>query len=492
MGQNAHIQKDTHSSSPQVIAISSGKGGVGKSSITVNLAISLAKRGSRVCVLDADTGLANVNILLGLTPKFSLEHVLFAAKPIEEVMLDGPHGLKIVPGANGISECVTLHPRQQLRLTRELARIENNFDFLLVDTAAGIATTTLDFVSASHHALIVITPEPTSLTDAFSLIKLLKRRPGKIYYHVVVNMCAGSSEAKQVFHRFFSAVNKYVGVDLHYLGFVPLDESMRAAVTLQSPVAMFQDSDPSCQSFIRLAKNLEVSAKEIPSSDSFSSYWHRQFRNKYNGDKARGKSSSEEHKSDKKMQSGDVLEELKSQMMLVIEQGAADTNELESFFKDSIVAFNAKYDELPLDVTTLIDMLKETATFEDPLLKNIAEQVKPWFDQSFPLVEELMSNTGQNTASMNGRSISPTNDECRKIVTEVVLDRNGDQPTVSEKTEAKQVMKSADEDVSGKSPDYKVHQFDCTRFGSQEKLVQLLQRQNASDKSLDELLKIIL
>ncbi|HUH38338.1 MAG TPA: P-loop NTPase, partial [Spongiibacteraceae bacterium] len=107
----------------RVIAITSGKGGVGKSSIAVNLAISLAKTGSRVCMLDADTGLANVNILLGLTPEYSLEHVLFGAKAIEDVFIEAPYGVQVIPGANGIAECVDLHPRQQLRLTRELARI---------------------------------------------------------------------------------------------------------------------------------------------------------------------------------------------------------------------------------------------------------------------------------------------------------------------------------------------------------------------------------
>ncbi|MCP3907093.1 MAG: MinD/ParA family protein, partial [Oceanicoccus sp.] len=122
--QKAQSTKDSKADLPRVIAISSGKGGVGKSSIAVNLGISLAKTGAKVCLLDADTGLANANILLGIAPEYSIEHVLYGAKDIDEIMLDGPHGLKIIPGANGISECVSLHPRQQLRLTRELARIE--------------------------------------------------------------------------------------------------------------------------------------------------------------------------------------------------------------------------------------------------------------------------------------------------------------------------------------------------------------------------------
>jgi flagellar biosynthesis protein FlhG len=240
--QAAQISKDSETSLPRVIAISSGKGGVGKSSIAVNIGISLAKTGAKVCLLDADTGLANANILLGLTPEFSLEHVLYGAKPIEEVMLDGPHGLKIIPGANGISECVSLHPRQQLRLTRELSRIEGDFDFLLIDTAAGIAETTLDFISAAHHTLVVITPEPTSLTDAFSLIKLLKRRRSKLQFHVVVNMCSSISQAKEVFNRFRAAVDKYIGVQSDYLGYLRRDESMRVAVELQNPVTMFADT----------------------------------------------------------------------------------------------------------------------------------------------------------------------------------------------------------------------------------------------------------
>lgn len=273
-------EKQTHkqASRPHVIAVTSGKGGVGKSSIAVNLGLSLVKSGARVCILDADTGLANVNILLGINPEYRLDHVLFGARTIEEVLVDGPLGMKVIPGANGISECVSLHPRQQLRLTRELARIESMFDYLLVDTAAGIAETTLDFVSAAHQTILVITPEPTSLTDAFSLVKLLARRRQDLTFQVVVNMCSGVNEARQVFHRFSAAVEKYIGLRVQLLGSIQRDESLRSAVTLQSPVAMYPDSDPSSRSFVRLADSLRERLTEVTAPTSFTAYWQQHYR----------------------------------------------------------------------------------------------------------------------------------------------------------------------------------------------------------------------
>ena len=263
---------------PHVIAITSGKGGVGKSSISVNLGIALSRMGRKVCLFDADTGLANINILLGLTPKLSLEHVLFGNKSIQDVMLEGPHGLKIIPGANGIVECATLQPRQHMHLTRQLADVEGEYDYLLVDTAAGIGDDTMDFVRAAQQTIIVVTTEPTSLTDAFSLIKLLRRRGKKSHFHVIVNMCNSTKQAREVFHRFSGAVEKYIGVKLNYLGFILQDESLRAAVTMQSPVALFPESDPSCKNFFRLGRALEDTLESLTPKASFSAYWHARYR----------------------------------------------------------------------------------------------------------------------------------------------------------------------------------------------------------------------
>lgn len=260
----------------QVITITSGKGGVGKSSLAVNLGITLARLGRRVCIFDADTGLANVNILLGLRPERGLDRVLSGECPIEEVLLDGPHGLRVVPGASGISDCVELDPGRQRRLVSELARIEQDFDYLLLDTAAGVGETTLDFVSAGHRILLVITPEPTSLTDAFSLLKLSLRRQA-VTCDVVVNMVRDSQEAKQIFQRFDSAARRYLNAEVRMLGFVQRDESLRSAVTLQRPVALFADGDPSRRPFERLAEGLEQTPADSGQTQSFSRFWFRRF-----------------------------------------------------------------------------------------------------------------------------------------------------------------------------------------------------------------------
>ncbi len=339
---------------PHVIAISSGKGGVGKSSLAVNLGISLAKTGAKVCIFDADTGLANINILLGLAPHARLDHVLSGDMPIEDIMLDGPFSLKVIPGANGISSCVDLHPRQRLRLTRELARIENQFDYLLLDTAAGIANTTLDFICAATHALIVITPEPTSLTDAFSLIKLLKRRKSGNAFHIVVNMCANTAQAHEVFQRFSAAVKKYIGVPLNYLGFIPRDESIRSAVTLQRPVSLFAENDPSCRNFVRLSDSL-VEAIEQSSvvTSSFSAYWHRLSRDSEAQATANGAPLSGKPKA---VSVSSRLQLLQRQWLDLLAEDQVSAEQLRASLTDLSSAYISHFNQLPLDLLPLLDI----------------------------------------------------------------------------------------------------------------------------------------
>lgn len=457
-------------SRPHVLAITSGKGGVGKSSIAVNLGLSLVKTGARVCILDADTGLANVNILLGLQPEWRLEHVLFGARTIEEVLLEGPLGLKVIPGATGISECVTLHPRQQLRLTRELGRIEHDFDYLLLDTAAGIGDTTLDFVSAAHQTLLVITPEPTSLTDAFSLVKLMSRRRRGMVYQVVVNMCASANEARQIFHRFSAAVEKYIGLRVRLLGFIQRDESLRSAVTLQSPVALFPDNDPSSRSFLRLAEALQSSLAEVGEPPSFAGYWQQQFRR------------------------GGRLESppagpaavVGARDEVVVEQLATEADSGEGLLERELAAWEQQWRRLVEEEKMPGDVLAQALVvchevfwqrFEKPALALPA------------LVSRLADDPDRNFELLNSvrAALPPIADVVPEDPTPVA---SVSEPPASESSPLAVAAQSA----PNPAPDTetsRTHCYDENHYGSQQHLTELLQRQGARGKTVLELIQAL-
>ncbi len=257
------------------MAITSGKGGVGKSSITVNLAISLAKQGRKVCIFDADTGLANINIMLNISPDYTIEHVIRGEKQISDILLPAAHDIRVIPGASGISECANLSTEQQVKLFDALSKLESHFDYILIDTAAGIAQSVLHFIRASHLAVVVVTPEPTSLTDAFSLIKVLKRQGHTQPIQVIINRCRDADQARKVFQRLTRASRKYLELDLKYLSFLPEDDSMKAAVSLQHPVALYPNSDPTSRCFSRLAESVERQWPGQENKLSFSEYWEQ-------------------------------------------------------------------------------------------------------------------------------------------------------------------------------------------------------------------------
>ncbi len=463
-------------SMPHIVAITSGKGGVGKSSIAVNLGISLAKAGARVCIFDADTGLANINILLGLTPKAGLEHVLFGAKSIEDIMLEGPLGVKIIPGANGISECVSLHPRQQLRLTRELARIEGDFDYLLLDTAAGIADNTLDFVGSAHQSIVVITPEPTSLTDAFSLIKVMQRRRPGMVYQVVVNMCSNVAQAREVFHRFSSAVEKYIGVRAQHLGYLLRDESMRVAVTLQSPVALFPETDPSSRSFIRLADALKKSMDAQPVGVGFSLFWQRQFRQQI-------AESRRQHPATREIAGNEraYIEELKSRLLTLIAKPDAPRAELSALMEAVGSAFTDRFGAPPSDTSALIDALISAPERNDEVLRALATKLQPWQTESPAL----------DAAQIASTFIAKANPACTDHLTAAnCLENESDLPPTVDAAALAPVQEDAPENAANR-PHLAIHYYDERRFGNQQMLLELLQRQSESGKTALELINLL-
>lgn len=260
---------------PDIIALTGGKGGVGKTSVAVNLALTLARSGRRVLLLDGDTDLANVSILLGLYPTRTLEHAMAGECRLADVIQEGPHGLHIIAGASGVQRCMDLDIGDAQSVLRELAGMERAYDTILIDTASGLRPAALHMIAAASLACVVITPDPASLTDAFSLLRVLQRRGYRRTPGVVVNMAAGASQARAVYRRFSGATRRHLGMDAEYIGAIWRDESIRQSVELQRPVAMLSESDPSSRQFVSLANQLMVYLDRVPSRRAgLAAYWY--------------------------------------------------------------------------------------------------------------------------------------------------------------------------------------------------------------------------
>jgi len=236
--QAAGIRKMKEIKPVRVIAVASGKGGVGKTNLSVNVGIVLSQMGQRVALLDADMGLANVDILLGLYPKFNLSHVLTGEKSLDEIMLEGPAGLRVIPGASGIQKMSELSAIEQAAVVRAFSEIDQDLDVLIVDTAAGISASVINFARACQEIIVVVCDEPTSLTDAYAFIKLLNRDYALCNFHVVANMVQSVQQGQMLFQKLTKVTDRYLDVTLQFAGAVPYDEYLRKAVQKQSPVVV--------------------------------------------------------------------------------------------------------------------------------------------------------------------------------------------------------------------------------------------------------------
>ena len=256
-----------------VLAVTSGKGGVGKTNLAVNLGAALAGRGSRVCLFDADTGLANVNILLGMSPRHTIEQVVAGSHTVDEVMAHTPWGLDVLPGASGVERMAELSAAGRAALVDGLSGLEAAYDHIIIDTAAGVSAGVLDFVDAAAYKVLVITPEPTALTDAFSLLKLALARGSAPPFYVLVNRAADYESSRRVHARFLGAVRKYLKSEVNYLGFVAADPALEEAVRRQVPVVASAPEAPASRCIQTLA---EIVARQFLARDgtgAFSRHW---------------------------------------------------------------------------------------------------------------------------------------------------------------------------------------------------------------------------
>ncbi len=255
----------------RVMAIASGKGGVGKTNVVAGLAMSLAQMGQRVVVLDADFGLANLDILLGLSPQWTLEHVLRGEKLLEEILLDGPFGIRIIPASSGIQELTRLDAAAELRLVQGLQRVSQGIDWLLIDTAAGIHDSVIKLLMAAQEVLLVTTPEPTALVDAYAMVKTVHLRDPHKPLWLLVNNAQNPEEAEETVDQLQAATRRFLSRDLQVLGMVPTDPFMLQAVRQQRCVADLYPQSPSSQAFLGAAQQLQ---QKIPlQKEGFAAFW---------------------------------------------------------------------------------------------------------------------------------------------------------------------------------------------------------------------------
>jgi len=230
----------------RVMAVTSGKGGVGKTNIVANLGFAMCKIGKEVLVLDADLGLGNLDILLGLAPKYNFSHVITGTKTISEVTLNGPGNLKILPASSGIQELTQLTNQEKLQILSELDLFINPIDILLIDTAAGISSNVMYFSSIAPEIMVVVSPEPTSITDAYALMKVLSLKYAHTHFKLLVNLVRNIREADEVFRQLSLVAERFLSISIEYIGYVLFDENVTKSVKRQKLVCeQFPDSQGS-------------------------------------------------------------------------------------------------------------------------------------------------------------------------------------------------------------------------------------------------------
>ncbi len=252
----------------RVITVTSGKGGVGKTSISINLAIQLTRLGKRVVVFDADFGLANIEVMLGVRPQYNLADMMFRGKDLTDIITQGEEGISFISGGSGIQELASMNREQVMFLTSRLIALDKYADVIIVDTGAGISDSVLEFVLASTEVLLVATPEPTSITDAYALLKALNRKEEFVKEHTSIKMISNrvknDAEGQNVYEKMSVVSDKFLHIPITYLGPVPMDEQISKAVMRQKPVSVINPDAPSSKAIKQIAeKLLELETEEI-------------------------------------------------------------------------------------------------------------------------------------------------------------------------------------------------------------------------------------
>lgn len=248
----------------RVITITSGKGGVGKSSSAVNLAIHLSRLGNRVIIIDADFGLANIEVMLGIRPKYTLADVMFKGKSLSEAITTGPEDIGFLSGGSGIKELSNMNKEQMVNFITKLYELDRMADIIIIDTGAGISDSVMELVALSREILLVATPEPTSITDAYALLKTLNRRGGFDQNNVSIKMIGNRihryEDGVELFEKLRVVVKKFLGIEFTLLGLVPYDDKCQRSIMKQSPVSLEYPNAAAAKAYENIAYKLNMAS----------------------------------------------------------------------------------------------------------------------------------------------------------------------------------------------------------------------------------------
>jgi len=276
-----HVNKPSKEASitdARIIAVSSGKGGVGKTNFTVNVAIALSKIGKKVTIIDADLGLANIDILLGLVPKYTLTHVLRQEKEIEDIIMKGPNDIRIISGGSGVMDMVNLSANELETLIETFEFLNEDSDYILIDTGAGLSHSVLSFIQAAKELVVVVTSDPTSITDAYALIKNIKHT--NLPIKVVVNRVESNKEGQEVFHKLNSATTKFLDFEMDNIGYVYEDPCVKKSVRNQVPFSIGYPNALATKGVELIANTLDNNQNFVQQEGTFKSFIKNIFKNK--------------------------------------------------------------------------------------------------------------------------------------------------------------------------------------------------------------------
>ena len=271
--RNLMVQKNNgkgpNTANARIIAVSSGKGGVGKTSLVVNLAIALSKAGKKVMIMDADLGLANVDIMLGITPRYTLFDVLEGNKSLKEIIITGVEGINIIPGCSGLFATENISRLQKQNLLKEMGSCIDEMDYILIDTGAGISNIVLGFIAAAGDALIVVTPEPTSITDGYAIIKILSQFKLHEKVLLVVNMAANLDEAQESLEKIETVASKYLNIEIVRLGAIFFDDTVKKSIIEMTPFMINYPRSQVSRDVMQIAENLSENKFTLNISNNF-------------------------------------------------------------------------------------------------------------------------------------------------------------------------------------------------------------------------------